>query len=194
MFQLHCLISRLPLSPPSPAHCFLPGPGASPVAAAAPRTHHHQLRTVKPHHVLCLAQTGEPGAASEVGGEGAEQGPVLLPPPSSSSPSSIFATSDDPSPLQVSTSVLLTGAISVFLFRSLRRRGKRAKEMVGPVLSLSRSLRSLFLFWLTLAEAMKRAGFLLPVVAEGEIDGRDQGEGLERGGSGKLEGDGLGLD
>ncbi|KAF9608703.1 hypothetical protein IFM89_010835 [Coptis chinensis] len=52
-------------------------------------------------------------------------GPVELPP----SPTSIFATTDDPTPLQVATSVLLTGAISVFLFRSLRRRAKRAKEL-----------------------------------------------------------------
>ncbi|KAJ9129268.1 hypothetical protein P3X46_033939 [Hevea brasiliensis] len=43
---------------------------------------------------------------------------------------SIFATTDDPSPLQVATSVLLTGAIAVFLFRSIRRRAKRAKELV----------------------------------------------------------------
>ncbi|GFZ12422.1 hypothetical protein Acr_23g0008070 [Actinidia rufa] len=42
---------------------------------------------------------------------------------------SIFATSDDPSPIQVATSILLTGAISVFLFRSLRRRAKRVKEL-----------------------------------------------------------------
>lgn len=54
-----------------------------------------------------------------------------LPP---SSPSTIFALDDNPSPLQVSTSVLLTGAISVFLFRSLRRRARRAKELV--ILSL----------------------------------------------------------
>ncbi|XP_010260359.1 PREDICTED: uncharacterized protein LOC104599495 [Nelumbo nucifera] len=54
-----------------------------------------------------------------------QDGPIELP----SSSSSIFATTDEPSPLQVATSVLLTGAISVFLFRSLRRRAKRAKEL-----------------------------------------------------------------
>ncbi|KAA8526798.1 hypothetical protein F0562_008973 [Nyssa sinensis] len=54
-----------------------------------------------------------------------DEGPIELPP----STPSIFATNDDPSPLQVATSVLLTGAISVFLFRSLRRRAKRAKEL-----------------------------------------------------------------
>uniref|UniRef100_A0A7N0V7F5 DUF3082 domain-containing protein n=1 Tax=Kalanchoe fedtschenkoi TaxID=63787 RepID=A0A7N0V7F5_KALFE len=53
-------------------------------------------------------------------------GPIELP----SSPESLFAPpTDDPSPLQVATSVLLTGAIGVFLFRSLRRRAKRLKEM-----------------------------------------------------------------
>ncbi|GFP79646.1 hypothetical protein PHJA_000108100 [Phtheirospermum japonicum] len=52
------------------------------------------------------------------------EGPVELPP----SIPPIFATDDDPTPLQTATSVLLTGAITVFLFRSLRRRAKRAKE------------------------------------------------------------------
>ncbi|RRT67997.1 hypothetical protein B296_00038734 [Ensete ventricosum] len=60
-------------------------------------------------------------------GSGGVGGPVELPP---SSGSAIFAVDDNPTPLQVSTSVLLTGAISVFLFRSLRRRAKRAKELV----------------------------------------------------------------
>ncbi|OAY84250.1 hypothetical protein ACMD2_05448 [Ananas comosus] len=53
-------------------------------------------------------------------------GPVELP---SSAPSTIFAVDDNPSPLQVATSVLLTGAISLFLYRSLRRRAERAKEL-----------------------------------------------------------------
>ncbi|XP_042477430.1 uncharacterized protein LOC122058808 [Macadamia integrifolia] len=55
-----------------------------------------------------------------------EDGPIELP---SSSSSSIFATTDDPSPIQVAASVLLTGSVSVFLFRALRRRAKRAKEL-----------------------------------------------------------------
>ncbi|KAJ1690791.1 hypothetical protein LUZ63_014946 [Rhynchospora breviuscula] len=55
-----------------------------------------------------------------------EEGPVELP---SSSRSSLFAQDDNPSPLQVTTSLLLTGSISVFLFRALRRRAKRAKEL-----------------------------------------------------------------
>ncbi|XP_061358219.1 uncharacterized protein LOC133302463 [Gastrolobium bilobum] len=55
-----------------------------------------------------------------------EEGPIEL--PFYSTPS-IFATTDDPSPIQVASSVLLTGSISVFLFRSLRRRAKRAKAL-----------------------------------------------------------------
>ncbi|XP_017249774.1 uncharacterized protein LOC108220500 [Daucus carota subsp. sativus] len=62
---------------------------------------------------LCLAQPND------------EVGPIELPPESNS----IFATDDDPTNLQVATSVLLTGAISVFLFRSIRRRVKRSKEL-----------------------------------------------------------------
>ncbi|KAG7577312.1 hypothetical protein ISN45_Aa03g016010 [Arabidopsis thaliana x Arabidopsis arenosa] len=61
-----------------------------------------------------------------------EDGPIELPPSSTSpfsSTNSIFATSDDPTPLQLATSVLLTGAITVFLIRSVRRRAKRAKEL-----------------------------------------------------------------
>ncbi|KAG6392080.1 hypothetical protein SASPL_146288 [Salvia splendens] len=53
-----------------------------------------------------------------------EEGPVEIPP----SISPLFATDDDPTPLQTATSVLLTGAITIFLFRSLRRRAKRSKE------------------------------------------------------------------
>ncbi|KAL0910338.1 hypothetical protein M5K25_021311 [Dendrobium thyrsiflorum] len=54
------------------------------------------------------------------------EGPIEL---ISSSSSSLFAIDDNPTPLQTATSVLLTGAITVFLFRSLRRRAKRAKEL-----------------------------------------------------------------
>ncbi|KAJ0046553.1 hypothetical protein Pint_04655 [Pistacia integerrima] len=69
----------------------------------------------------CLAQVQEPTTITT--SPPPEEGPIEL-------TQSIFATSDDPSPLQVATSVLLTGAISVFLFRSLRRRAKRSKELV----------------------------------------------------------------
>lgn len=67
-----------------------------------------------------------------------EDGPIELPP--SSSTNSIFATSDDPSPLQLATSVMLTGAITIFLFRSLRRRAKRSKELVSFKISMKNFL------------------------------------------------------
>ncbi|KAF6155935.1 hypothetical protein GIB67_039266 [Kingdonia uniflora] len=80
---------------------------------------------IKPHIQTgpkpCLAQlnTNTTIAATPL-----EEGPIELPPSSS-----IFAITDDPSPLQLTTSILLTGAITVFLFRSIRRRVKRAKEL-----------------------------------------------------------------
>ncbi|XP_072057405.1 uncharacterized protein [Arachis hypogaea] len=64
--------------------------------------------------------------AAELTTAPADQGPIELP---FSSTQSIFATTDDPSPIQVASSVLLTGAVSIFLFRALRRRAKRAKEL-----------------------------------------------------------------
>ncbi|KFK38857.1 hypothetical protein AALP_AA3G169500 [Arabis alpina] len=73
-----------------------------------------------------------------------EEGPIELPPSSSSlfsSTNSIFATSDDPSPLQLATSVMLTGAITVFLFRSLRRRAKRSKELTFRSSGAKKSLK-----------------------------------------------------
>ncbi|KAI3803500.1 hypothetical protein L1987_31652 [Smallanthus sonchifolius] len=66
-----------------------------------------------------------------------EDGPVELP---FSLPSFIF-TDDDPSTLQIATSVLLTGAISVFLFRSLRRRARRAKELKFRSTGAKKSLK-----------------------------------------------------
>jgi hypothetical protein len=42
----------------------------------------------------------------------------------------LFSFDDNPTPLQTATSVLLTGSISIF--RSLRRRARRAKELVYP--------------------------------------------------------------
>ncbi|WJX68492.1 hypothetical protein P8452_52855 [Trifolium repens] len=52
-------------------------------------------------------------------------GPIQIP---DSSPPSLFDTTDDPSFIQIASSVLLTGAISILLFRSFRRRAKRLKE------------------------------------------------------------------
>ncbi|CAF1783415.1 unnamed protein product, partial [Brassica napus] len=65
--------------------------------------------------------------------EEVEDGPVELPPSAISpfsSTNSIFATSDDLTPLQLATSVMLTSAITTFLFRSIRRRAKHSKEML----------------------------------------------------------------
>ncbi|WJX73228.1 hypothetical protein P8452_57036 [Trifolium repens] len=52
-------------------------------------------------------------------------GPIQIP---DSSPPSLFDTTDDPSFIQIASSILLTGAISILLFRSFRRRAKRLKE------------------------------------------------------------------
>lgn len=49
----------------------------------------------------------------------------------------IFAAIDDPSVIQVSSTVLVTAAITVFVFPSLQRRIKRAKQLVcSPFLQL----------------------------------------------------------
>jgi hypothetical protein len=68
----------------------------------------------------------EPPDAGAVDVEG--EGPVELRAPM------LFSTDDNPTTLQTATSLLLTGAISIFLFRSLRRRARRAKELVMPLL------------------------------------------------------------
>ncbi|VAH28364.1 uncharacterized protein LOC119353933 [Triticum dicoccoides] len=63
--------------------------------------------------------TAEPPGTYDDSGDG----PVEIRAPT------LFSVDDNPTPLQVATSVMLTGAISVFLFRSLRRRARRAKEL-----------------------------------------------------------------
>lgn len=85
-----------------------------------PTTVHSLSAHLRSRPETWLAELPEPTTITT-----AEDGPIELPP----STPSIFATSDDPSSLQVATSLLLTGAISVFLFRSLRRRARRAKEL-----------------------------------------------------------------
>ncbi|CAI9784229.1 unnamed protein product [Fraxinus pennsylvanica] len=77
-------------------------------------------------HKLSVAQASEEPTIAIKSSVDAppEEGPIELSP----SIPPIFSTSDDPTTLQTATSVLLTGAITVFLFRSLRRRAKRAKE------------------------------------------------------------------
>ncbi|XVF18770.1 hypothetical protein REPUB_Repub11eG0052000 [Reevesia pubescens] len=81
----------------------------------------------KAHLGPLLAQAQEPFTTIADAAEEEEEGPFELPPSTTST--SIFATNDDPTPLQTATSVLLTGAVGVFLFRALRRRAKRAKEL-----------------------------------------------------------------
>ncbi|XWS10978.1 hypothetical protein CRYUN_Cryun38cG0044400 [Craigia yunnanensis] len=123
MFQsLHLLSSPTPLSLP-PLH----NPFSSPLFLLQKPTFFSPFSAhSKVHLGPLLAQAREPFTtiAEE---EEEQEGPIELPPSSTSS--SLFATSDDPNPLQTATSVLLTGAIGVFLFRSLRRRAKRAKEL-----------------------------------------------------------------
>ncbi|XP_075521775.1 uncharacterized protein LOC142555024 [Primulina tabacum] len=106
-------------------------------------------RPIKPNHEysLCsahktwLAQLSEELTAATTAVTPvvapAVEGPVELPP----SVPSIFATTDDPTLLQTATSVLLTGAITVFLFRSLRRRAQRAKEMKFRSSGMNKSLK-----------------------------------------------------
>ncbi|XVE50176.1 hypothetical protein DITRI_Ditri01bG0140900 [Diplodiscus trichospermus] len=119
--SLHLFSSPSPLSLP-PLH----SPSSSPLFLLRKPT---SFFPFSPHSNVhlgpLLAQAREPFTIIAEAEE--EEGPVELPPSSTSS--SIFATNDDPTTLQTATSVLLTGAIGVFLFRSLRRRAKRAKEL-----------------------------------------------------------------
>ncbi|GMN54463.1 hypothetical protein TIFTF001_023593 [Ficus carica] len=107
------------------------------------RPHHLTLylSRARPRHQPWRAQASpEPtttAAARSTAEEEPEEGPVEFFAPSEP----IFATSDEPSPLQVATSVLLTGAISVFLFRSLRRRARRAKELKFRSSGVKKSLK-----------------------------------------------------
>ncbi|KAK1395575.1 Nuclear pore complex protein like [Heracleum sosnowskyi] len=105
----HFLSSLHPPSPISHPHIHIHIP---PLSFTSPPLRRPISIFTRPG-LKCLAQPNE------------DVGPVELPPQSNS----IFATDDDPTTLQVATSLLLTGAISVFLFRSLRRRAKRAKEL-----------------------------------------------------------------
>ncbi|KAL8507738.1 hypothetical protein ACS0TY_018329 [Phlomoides rotata] len=111
----HQHLLPLPLSSPN---SLSPFPFFTSLKFPLKGTHHRSRCSA---HKTWIAQLSEELSTTSP----PEEGPVELPP----STPSIFATNDDPSPLQTATSVLLTGAITVFLFRSLRRRAKRAKEM-----------------------------------------------------------------
>uniref|UniRef100_A0A803LVJ0 Transmembrane protein n=1 Tax=Chenopodium quinoa TaxID=63459 RepID=A0A803LVJ0_CHEQI len=108
-------IHLLPPNSLNPSHHLLLKPFLSP-----PLTFLH-----KPTSTPSLSSNLRPISQSWPLFAAVEEGPIELSPDTPS----IFATNDDPTPLQVSTSVLLTGAITVFLFRSIRRRAKRAKEL-----------------------------------------------------------------
>ncbi|KAL6554201.1 hypothetical protein OROMI_019874 [Orobanche minor] len=78
-------------------------------------------------HQTCIAQLSQEPTTTAMMAPSQPpmaEGPVELPP----SVPPIVATPDEPRPLQIATSVLITGAITAFLFRSLRRRAKRASE------------------------------------------------------------------
>lgn len=78
------------------------------------------------HSSLCFANRAWIAQLSEqLAAPPPEVGPIEL----RDSVSSFIAASDDPT-LQTSAAILLTGAFTLFLFRSLRRRAKLAKQMV----------------------------------------------------------------
>lgn len=115
MLLLHCSprVHLQRLSPSRrlpPASCF-PLPG---------RLRHRSTAI----HANLEAAPSPPASAAEPDPPDADgEGPVELRAPT------LFSTDNNPTPLQTATSLLLTGAISVFLFRSLRRRARRAKEL-----------------------------------------------------------------
>ncbi|GER53834.1 hypothetical protein STAS_31381 [Striga asiatica] len=80
--------------------------------------------TTRKTWIAQLSEEPTTAAVTETPPYPGQEGPIELSP----SAPHIFTTSDDPTLLQTATSVLLTGAITVLLFRSLRRRAKRAKE------------------------------------------------------------------
>ncbi|KAI9083585.1 hypothetical protein K1719_034527 [Acacia pycnantha] len=136
MLQSHCyhhvLFSNpsVPLSLPSNPSLSLPLPPSPFLNFLHKPTILHPVSAIPPSSSPWLTQLAELAAA-------AEDGPVELP----MSMPSIFAATDEPSTIQIATSVLLTGAITVFLFRSIRRRAKRAKELKFRSSGVKKSLK-----------------------------------------------------
>ncbi|KAI5333121.1 hypothetical protein L3X38_023251 [Prunus dulcis] len=140
----HLLCSHFPicLSPPQTHFLFPPSLSSSPLnflykpVSLCSVSAHSRSRPEQ-----WLAEAPEPTTSIPTAPytplEFAPEGPEELPPASSP----VFATTDDPSSIQVATSVLLTGAISVFLFRSLRRRARRAKELKFRSSGVKKSLK-----------------------------------------------------
>ncbi|XP_062011479.1 uncharacterized protein LOC133728085 isoform X1 [Rosa rugosa] len=124
----HLLRSNLPisLSPPQTHFLFPPNLSSSPLHFLYKPINHISLSAHStPRPDQWLAEVPEPSAGTGTYTIPDEEGPIEI----LDSDSPVFATSDDPSFIQTATSVLLTGAITVFLFRSLRRRARRAKEL-----------------------------------------------------------------
>ncbi|KAM4092847.1 hypothetical protein ACJW30_06G071400 [Castanea mollissima] len=126
-FSYHSLTTNIPI-PLSHSHPYKPSLLSSPLS-------NFPYRPSPPHHVSALPPVRLEPLLALV--PEAEEGPMELP----QSLPSIFATTDNPSTIQVATSVLLTGAISVFLFRSVRRRAKRAKELKFRSSGVKKSLK-----------------------------------------------------
>ncbi|GJN19667.1 hypothetical protein PR202_gb06967 [Eleusine coracana subsp. coracana] len=117
MLLLHCS-PRLLLRCPSPSHPLAAAPFTLSSTRRLRRSTAIRAEPEPPPTSPAEAPDTAVGT-SEVDGEG----PVELSAPT------LFSVDDNPTPLQTATSILLTGAVSIFLFRSLRRRARRAKEL-----------------------------------------------------------------
>lgn len=80
------------------------------------------LHTTKPTSSFSISAIPSLSTSSSL-----TDGPIEI--PYDSTPS-LLSSTDDPSFIQIAASLLLTGAISVLLFRSFRRRAKRLKQTV----------------------------------------------------------------
>ncbi|KAM5586147.1 hypothetical protein ABKV19_005180 [Rosa sericea] len=136
----HLLRSNLPisLSPPQTHFLFPPNLSSSPLHFLYKPINHISLSAHStPRPDQWLAEVPEPSAGTGTYTIPDEEGPIEI----LDSDSPVFATTDDPSFIQTATSVLLTGAITVFLFRSLRRRARRAKELKFRSTGAKKSLK-----------------------------------------------------
>ncbi|KAL5211845.1 hypothetical protein ABZP36_022692 [Zizania latifolia] len=120
MLLLQCSPRRLLLRHLSPSHDLSAGAATS----AIPGRRLRRSVAVRAEPEL-VPPPPLPTSAAEPADDddGSGDGPVELRTPT------LFSIDENPTPLQTATSVLLTGAVSVFLFRSLRRRARRAKEL-----------------------------------------------------------------
>ncbi|KAL6877542.1 hypothetical protein ACP4OV_012757 [Aristida adscensionis] len=124
MLLLHCSLRLHLRLCPSHHHLLLPASSSFhlPPARRLRRSTAVRAEPESPAAAAPPASEPEPlDASASTAGDG--EGPVELRAPT------LFSVGDNPTTLQTATSLLLTGAISVFLFRSLRRRARRAKEL-----------------------------------------------------------------